>query len=91
MIDINKLTLGEIGSIEKLSGQSIDALGADGTPKGLLLAALYYVNKRREVPAFTWNLANEVPMDEALDYLGLSGAESDEPEVEPDQDPTETD
>ncbi len=90
MIDINKLTLGEVAKIEELSGQPITAIGDDDKPKGLALAALAFVAKRREQlgagekPSFTWNAAQELTFDEANALLGVGG---DEQEGDSDQGP----
>lgn len=79
MIDIDKLTIGEIAKVEELSGQSISVLGDDSTPKGKLMAALLFVNKRREVgPSYTWAQAMDTPFPEVAAYLGLNEDESDE-------------
>lgn len=77
MIDINKLTLGEVAKIEELSGQPISAIGDEDKPKGLALAALAFVAKRREDSAFTWNAAQSLTFDEANTILGF-GQDQDE-------------
>lgn len=89
MFDVNQLTLGEVATIEKLSGQSITQFGADDSPQGSLTAALAYVVKRRTgFPMFTWNEAQGLTMTEAAEIIGLDtddeeagaddGAEDDE-------------
>ena len=83
MIDINKLTLGEVAKIEELSGQPISAIGNDDAPKGLALAALAFVAKRREDPAFTWNAAQGLTFDEAQAILGLGETETQEADQGP--------
>lgn len=72
MIDIDKLTLGEVAFIEKASNQSIDQLGDEGVPKGNFLCALVFVFKRRENPKYTWNDAKGLGLEEAQEYLGLT-------------------
>ena len=79
MINIDRMTIGEIAKIEELSGQSISILGDDAAPKAKLLAALVFVNKRRDLSAasnpiggFTWNDALAMEFDEVSDYLGLN-------------------
>ncbi|SNS41655.1 hypothetical protein SAMN06309944_0167 [Micrococcales bacterium KH10] len=79
MFDVSKLTLGEIGKVESLANVSIDSIGSDGAPKGLLLAALVFVKQKRENPTYTWNEACELDMATALETLGFN----DEPEPEP--------
>lgn len=71
-IDIQKLTLGEVAKIEELSGQSIVTIGEDDSPKGLTLAALAFVAKRREDPSFKWNDALNLTFDQANEQLGLT-------------------
>lgn len=83
MIDINKLTLGEVAKIEELSGQPISAIGNDDAPKGLALAALAFVAKRREDSSFSWNAAQGLTFDEAQTILGLGETEAQEAEQGP--------
>lgn len=78
MIDINRLTLGEVAKIEELSGQPISAIGDEDKPKGLALAALAFVAKRREDPKFTWNAAQELTFDEANKILGFGQDDEEE-------------
>lgn len=77
--DIKSLTLGEIAKVEELSGQGIGVLEDEEKPKGLALAALAFVIKRRTGhPSFTWNQAQALTADEA--YTLLTGDEEDEVE-----------
>lgn len=70
-IEIDSLTLGEVATIEDLSGTAIGSLGKE-TPQGKFLAALYMVAKRRSgEPTFTFNQALNVSVTEANDFLGL--------------------
>lgn len=77
--DINKLTLGEIATVEDLSGAAIGAIGEDTAPKGLALAALAYVARKRNDPEFIWNDALGLTIAEANDILGLSDEEDADP------------
>lgn len=77
-MDISNLTLGEIAAIEKYSEQPISKLGEDDTPKGLTLAALALVLKRRTEPSFTWNDAQALTMDDANAILGVGTNEEGE-------------
>lgn len=86
-MDISKLTLGEVAKVEELSGQSMRNFGDDTQPMGKMLAALAFVARRRTDPAFSWNDALGLEMDEAMTIAGLNDDEPDEGEVEPD--PTE--
>lgn len=67
--NINSLTLGEVDTIETLTGASIDSIGDDGRPKGKMLAALVYVVKRREDREYTFNQAQTVTLSEAEDLI----------------------
>lgn len=72
------LTLGEVSTIEDLSGTSISALSTE-TPQGKFLAALVMVAKRRNgEPTFTFNQAMNTPMLEAQTFLGLGEDDPDE-------------
>lgn len=76
-LDMKDLTLGEVATIEDLSGVSLSAL--EGQPQGKFLAALVMVVKRRSgEPTFTFNQALNVPMSEAHAILGMSDDETDE-------------
>ena len=71
------LTLGEVATIEDLSGTAISNLSTE-TPQGKFLAALTMVAKRRSGdPTFTFNAALNMPMLEAQEFLGLG---EDDPE-----------
>lgn len=70
-LDINTLTLGEVDTIESLSGTSIDTLGDEGRPKGKMLAALVYIAKRREDKSYTFNQALEVTLAESEELIGF--------------------
>jgi len=59
-IDINDLTIAEVVEIEDRTGMPLDALGQSDKPKGRMLQALAYITKRREDPAYTWEMAGEL-------------------------------
>ena len=59
-IDINSLTIAEVVEIEDRTGMPLDALGQADKPKGRMLQALAYITKRRDDPAFTWEMAGEL-------------------------------
>ncbi len=70
-LDLERLTLGEVATIEDLSGQSISTVGDDGVPMGKMLGALCMITKRRNgFPAFKFGDALALTMDEALEVLG---------------------
>jgi hypothetical protein len=69
-LDITKLTLGEVATIEDLAGVSLSEL--EGAPQGKFLAALVMIHQRRNgEPTFTFNQALATPMDQAQQILGL--------------------
>lgn len=76
-LDINKLTLQEIDTIESLSGLSISAIADDASPKGRVLAALAYTAKHKIDPTYTWNDAFALTIQEAQDITGLGGDDAD--------------
>lgn len=78
-MDVSKLTMGEVAQVESLSGLSINEVGDETKPKGLALAALAYVAKKRTNPEFTWNDAQALTMADVQDVLG----ETEEPEAGP--------
>lgn len=79
--DFDTLTLGEVATIEDLSGYGIGALD-EGTPQGKFLAALYMVAKRRSgEPTFTFNKALGASITEAQEFLGLGDDTDTEPSV----------
>lgn len=82
MIDINKLTLGEVAKIEELSGMPISAIGDEDRPKGLAMAALAFIAKRREDPSFSWNAAQNLGLEEANAILGIGTPAGDEEEAD---------
>lgn len=69
-MDISKLTMGEIALVESLSGLSLEEVGADQKPKGLALAALAFVAKKRADAEFTWNDAQALTYTEVNEILG---------------------
>lgn len=87
-VDINKLTLGEVAKVEELSGLSISSIGDDDKPKGLALAALAFVAKRREDPKFSWNDALLLTFDEAGALLGINADDAEADAEGEAEDPT---
>lgn len=71
MIDVNSLTLGEVAKVEDLSGQPIAAFADEDKPKGLALAALAFVWRKRQDPTFKWNDALGLTLAEANEILGI--------------------
>lgn len=75
---IGQLTIGETAKVEELSGQNIASLQDENAPKAKVLAALAFVFKKREDPAFKWNDALEMTFDEISELLNLSGDEGED-------------
>lgn len=69
------LTMGEIASVESLSGQPISAMGDENAPKGKLMAALAYVTKKREDASYTFEQAMNLTMEQVTEILGLDDDE----------------
>lgn len=70
--DFDRLTLGEVSTIEDLTGYGIGALNVE-KPQGKFLAALYMIARRRNgEPTFTFNKALTVEMLDAQEYLGIA-------------------
>lgn len=67
-----KLCMGEIGTVERLSNISVKKLNDEDTPQAMLLAAFAFVWKRRTEPSYTWNDAQALTMVEVNDILGLN-------------------
>ena len=74
-MDISKLTLGEIATVEELSNSSISALASDTAPKARLFTALAFVLKKRENPKFTFNEAEALTFDDVNSLLGLGSTD----------------
>ncbi|NQW90282.1 hypothetical protein HQQ88_08240 [Curtobacterium sp. VKM Ac-2861] len=75
MFDLETLTLGEVAKVEEISRMSIGSIADEEKPKGRALAALAYVIKRREVPAYSFDQALNLPLGEAEALLGVSDDE----------------
>ena len=75
-IDINDLTIGEVVEIEDLTGLPLDALGQADKPKGKMLQALAFISKRRDNPAFTWEMAGALKI--STDSTPVDPSDGDE-------------
>lgn len=80
-LNINSLTLGEVAKVEELSGLPFAAIADDEKPKGLAIAALAFVAKRRTDPAFTWNQAQALTFTDFAELvsMGATDAPDDNP------------
>lgn len=76
-VDYNDLTLGEIETLEELTGKSLDEIADAGMPKGRLMRALVYVITKRTNPAYTFEDTSKLTLDESVTMLGMTGDESD--------------
>ena len=65
--NLNDLTIGEIVTIEELTGLPFDAMTDPDKPKGKLLPAIAYISKRRENPEFTFEMAADLKLNLASD------------------------
>lgn len=74
-MDIEKLTLGEIAIVEQLSGHTFSDLANDESPKGMILSALAYVIKKRDIPDYTFDQAQKLTMEDINELMS-----DDEPE-----------
>jgi hypothetical protein len=68
---MDQLTLGEIAQIEEITGQSISVMSDESAPKGKFLAAIAWLAKRREDPAFTLAQAEAMSMEEFSAVLSV--------------------
>lgn len=77
---VQKFTIGEVAKVEELAGRAFDELIEDGSPKGLPLAALYYVCKKREDPKFKWQTVLDTDFEEVANYVQeVLGDEDEDP------------
>jgi len=74
-IDFETMTLAEIEQIETLTGRGIEAIMAEGAPRGVALKAIIWVLKRRENSNYTLEDAGKVSLREATEMF--SGDEED--------------
>lgn len=72
MLNLEKLTLGEIAFIEDSTGLSISKISDDDSPKARMMAAMACVAKRRGgEPNFTFKQAMELTQEEFSELLGV--------------------
>ena len=72
--DFESLTIGEVETIEQISGSRIDELMDDSALKGKSLKAVVFVVKKRENAMFTLEDAAKLSFKEAMGILN-SGEE----------------
>ena len=61
---INALDMEELDFVETISGVSLDELEVPGRAKGLFLAGVAIVAKRRTKPDFSWSQARALNMNQ---------------------------
>jgi len=76
-MDITKLTIGEVATVEEMAGLPIAALGDPDKPKGKLMVALAYVINKRSNPKYTKFEAEQLTMEEVSSLIGI-GDEDEE-------------
>lgn len=77
-VDYSDLTLGEIETIEDLTGKTLDDIIEVKTPRGRLMRALVFVITKRTNPAYTFEETAKLTLDQGLAALGTSDDEDDE-------------
>lgn len=75
--DYSDLTLGEIETIEELTGKTLDEIIEVKTPRGRLMRALVFVITKRSNPEYKYEDTAKLTLDQGLAALG-SGDEDDE-------------
>lgn len=75
---IKSMTLGEIAKVEQLTGLGLDSLTAQDSPRGNFLAALVFVQSRRDGAPKTWDQCLEMGIDETSEYLQLAADADDD-------------
>ena len=73
--NLDDLTIGEICEIEELTGLPFDALNDPSKPKGMLLAAITFISKRRTNPDFTFEDAKAIKISLNADEAGPTNAD----------------
>jgi len=76
-VDYSDLTLGEIETIEELTGRTLDEIVEVKTPRGRLMRALVYVMTKRSNEAYTFEETAKLTLDQGLSALGTG--EDDDP------------
>jgi len=76
-VDYSDLTLGEIETIEELTGKTLDDIIEVKTPRGRLMRALVFVITKRSNPAYTFEETAKLTLEQGLNALGTG--EDDDP------------
>ncbi|MBT1542013.1 hypothetical protein KK103_09585 [Curtobacterium flaccumfaciens pv. flaccumfaciens] len=83
--DIDSLTLGEIARVEDIAKMSIKRFSDPDSYVGRMTAAIVYVVKRREVPAFQFDQALDMTQSEVNELLNLDGDDDEDVPADPTQ------
>lgn len=82
------LKLKEIAEIESRTGMSVSELGGEGMPQAVLSAVMLTVAMKRRDPAYKFETAEELSMEEfgtqLTEAIGALGFEDDPKDLEPD-------
>lgn len=76
-MDVNKLTLGEIETVETMARAPITALNDENRPKAPLLIALAVVINRRTDPSYKREDAERLSMSELTSLIEAGGDDAD--------------
>lgn len=71
-MNIKNLTIGEIATVEKISGISLTQIKDKSAPKARLMIAIAYVTKRRQEPKTKLVDVEDMTMDEISAILKQS-------------------
>jgi hypothetical protein len=75
-VDYSDLTLGEIETIEELTGKTLDDIIEVKTPRGRLMRALVFVITKRGNPSYTFEETGKLTLEQGLTALG-TGEDND--------------
>jgi hypothetical protein len=75
-VDYSDLTLGEIETIEELTGKTLDDIIEVKTPRGRLMRALVFVITKRSNPGYTFEETAKLTLEQGLTALG-TGEDND--------------
>lgn len=70
-MDIERLTIGEVRELERISGLSLAQFGQSDAPKAGLMIGTAYVIKRREDPKVKVSDIENMTMQEIQDIIGV--------------------
>lgn len=68
-MNVKKLTIGEIATVEKISGVSLSQLKDKSTPKAKLMIAMAYVIEKRRNPKVKVADIEDLPMPAVMEIV----------------------